>query len=97
MNSLIIRGGGVSLLIRDHILFIERNDLAFFDSEMESLFIEIEQSVFQSSANVIIGVVYRMPDSSVEVFNERLSDILHAVQKENKLFYLLGDLNIDLF
>ena len=44
-----------------------------------------------------MGVVYRMPDSSVDMFNERLADILNSVQKENKLFYLLGDLNIDLF
>ena len=91
------RGGGVSLLIRNHIPSILRNDLAYFDSEMESVFIEIEKSVFQSNANIIIGLVYRMPDSSVDMFNERLADISNSVQKENKLFYLLGDLNIDLF
>ena len=91
------RGGGVSLLIRSHIPFVLRNDLAYFDSEMESVFIEIEKSVFHSNANIIMGVVYRMPDSSVDMFNERLADILNSVQKENKLFYLLGDLNIDLF
>ena len=49
------RGGGISLLIRNHIPFILRNDLAYFDSEMESVFIEIEKSVFQSNANIIIG------------------------------------------
>ena len=91
------RGGGVSLLIRRHIPFVLRNDLAYFDSEMESVFIEIEKSVFHSNANIIMGVVYRMPDSSVDMFNERLADILNSVHKENKLFYLLGDLNIDLF
>ena len=91
------RGGGVSLRIRNHIPFITRNDLAYFESEMESVFIEFDKSVFQSSSNIIIGVVFRMPDSSVEVFNERLSDILNSVQKENKLFYSLGDLNIDFF
>ena len=68
------RGGGVSLLIGSHIPFISRNDLAHFDSEMESVFIEIGKSVFQSNANKIIGLVYRMPDSSVDVFNERLAD-----------------------
>ena len=64
---------------------------------MESVFIEIEKSVFHYNANIIMGVVYGMPDSSVDMFNERLADILNSVQKENKLFYLLGDLNIDLF
>ena len=91
------RGGGVSLLVRNHISFVLRNDLAYFDCEIASVFIEIDKSVFQSSANNIIGVVYRMPDSSVDVFNERLTDILNFVHRENKLFYLLGDLNIDLF
>ena len=64
---------------------------------MEPVFLEIEKSVFHSNANIIMGVEYRMPDSSVDIFNERLADILNSVQKENKLFYLLGDLNIDLF
>ena len=91
------RGGGVSLLVRNHISFVLRNDLAYFDCEMESAFIEIDNILFQSSANIIIGVVYRMPDSSVDVFSERLTDILNFVHRENKLFDLLGDLNIDLF
>ena len=46
-------------------------------------------------SNVIIAVTYRMPDSSVEIFNERISDILNTIQKEKKIFYLTGDLNID--
>ena len=36
-----------------------------------------------------------MPDSSVEVFNERINDIMSIIQRENKTCYLLGDLNID--
>ena len=37
-----------------------------------------------------------MPNSSVDTFNERISDILNVIQKEHKLCYLLGNLNIDL-
>ena len=37
-----------------------------------------------------------MPDSSVDIFNDRMADILNMVNKETKLFYVLGDLNIDL-
>ena len=36
-----------------------------------------------------------MPNSSADTFNERISDILNVNQKEHKLCYLLGDLNID--
>ena len=47
-------------------------------------------------SNVVIAVIYRMPDSSVNVFNERINDTLNVIQKENKLIYVMGDLNIDL-
>ena len=46
-------------------------------------------------SNVVIAVVYRMPDSSVDVFNERITDIMNVIQKENKMIYAMGDLNID--
>ena len=63
---------------------------------MESLFIELDNNVFKTSSNIIIGIVYRMPDSAIDIFNDRMTDILYTVNKENKLFYMLGDLNIDL-
>ena len=48
---------------------------------MESVFIKMEKSVFQSNANIIIGLIYRMPDSSVDVFKERLADISNSFEK----------------
>ena len=90
------RGCRVSSLVHNHITFILRNDLAYFDSDMESDLTEVKKCLFQSNGN-IIGSVYRMPDSTVDMLNQRLADISNSVQKENKLFYLLGDLNIDLF
>ena len=38
-----------------------------------------------------------MPDSSVDVSNERISDILSTVRKEHQIFYCIGDLKIDFF
>ena len=64
---------------------------------MESVFIEIDSTYFGTSSNVVIGIVYRMPDSSVEVFNERITDIMNVIHREKKMCYLLGDLNIGLF
>ena len=63
---------------------------------METVFIELDKSVFNTDSNIVIGVIYRMPNSSVDVFNDRISDILNVLQRERKLCYLLGDLNIDL-
>ena len=62
---------------------------------MESLFIEIDRSAFSATNDIIIGVIYRMPDFSVEVFNERINDIMSTIQRKNKTCYLIGDLNID--
>ena len=90
------KGGGVSLHIRKDITFILRNDLDYFDSEMETIFIEIDKCIFDTDLNIVIGVIYRMPNSSVDVFNDRISDVMNVIQKERKLCYLLGDLNIDL-
>ena len=90
------KGGGVSLHIRKDITFILRNDLDYFDSEMETVFIEIDKCIFDTDSNIVIGVIYRMPNSSVDVFNDRISDVMNVIQKERKLCYLMGDLNIDL-
>ena len=48
--------------------------------------------VFGTDLNIVIGVIYRMPNSSVD---DRISDVMNVIQKERKLCYLLGDLNID--
>ena len=90
------KGVGVSLYIADYLKFKRRHDLEYFDSEMESLFIEIEGGMFNLECNLIIGVLYRMPNACVDVFNEMICDVLNIVQKERKICYFIGDLNIDL-
>ena len=63
-------GGGVSLYIKNDIKFMNRPDLEYFDAEMESLFIEIDKNVFNLPSNVVVGVIYRMPDTCMEIFND---------------------------
>ena len=88
-------GGGVSLHIQNGIPFILRNDLDYFDSEMENVFMKIDRCIFNTDSNIVIGVIYRMPNSSVDVFNDRIAVVMNVIQKERKLCYLMGDLNID--
>ena len=90
------RWGGVSLYIRNDIKYMSRPDLEYFDGEMESLFIEIDKNVFNLASNVVVGVIYRMPNTWMEVFNDRMSDIMNIVQRERKICYFLGDFNVDL-
>ena len=60
----------------------------------ETLFSEIER---KNLRNIVIGVIYRSPDQDINEFNRFSEDILSKVTKdENKLFYLMGDFNINL-
>ena len=63
---------------------------------MESLFIEAEESSFNLSSNIVIAVICRMPNTSLDILNDRVANILNTITRENKLCYFLGDLNIDL-
>ena len=82
------KGGGVTLCLRYGIPYKIRDDLQYFDSEMESVFIEIDSTYFGTSSNAVIGMVYRMPDSSVEVFNERITDIMNVIHREKKVLFV---------
>ena len=66
-----------------------------FDSETETIFIEIDKSIFNTCSNIVTEVIYRMPNSSVDTINERIADIFNVIQKEHQHCYLLGDLYID--
>jgi hypothetical protein len=83
------KAGGVSLFVRDHIPFTTHSDLTLLEKQIECTFIEIEKSHISSNQNVIVGVVYRPPDTSISCFNEVISDILLKIKHVNKkmLYY----------
>jgi exonuclease III len=90
------RGGGISLFVKNHITVIERSDLYVQNALCQSLFIELEKDNLNISENVIIGLIYRPPNTDVREFNEYLSDILEKITREMKPIYLMGDFNINL-
>ena len=90
------RGGGVSLLIDKHIPYAIRSDLNIFDSDAETLFIEVDKSVFKTERNMVIGVIYRIPDRDANKFNENLNIVMGHIKDENKISYILGDYNLNL-
>ena len=91
------RGGGVSLYLDENITYRIRDDLDYFDSELEMIVVEIDKDVFKTNSNVIMGLIYRIPNTPIEVFNDRIADILNTAEREQKICYFMGDLNIDLF
>ena len=88
-------GGGVGIYVNNDLEFKPRPDLALPDISalsIESLFIEIRRSL---SKNIIIGVIYRPPNSNVNDFVQNFNSLLAKIGKENKLSYLLGDFNLN--
>ena len=56
---------------------------------------EIDKYIFVTDSNIGLGVTYRMPNSSVDVFNDRISAVKNVIQKYWNVRYLWRDLNID--
>jgi exonuclease III len=90
------RGGGVSLYIQDHIEYKCRPDLTELNEILETIFIEIPKDQINSDKSVIIGVLYRPPNTDIHRFNEALENTLQKISNEHKYLYLLGDFNINL-
>lgn len=90
-------GGGLSPLIYEAYESKVREDfsLKLDGAEVEPVFIEL--SGVSGGKNIIVGVIYRPPDSVVKYFNESLSSLLDLINKEDKLCSFLGDFNINLF
>ena len=59
----------------------------------ESIFAEIIQP---NGKNIIIGCLYKPPDTSVSDFNNSINTVLSTISFENKLSYLMGDFNINI-
>jgi hypothetical protein len=89
-------GGGVSLFLKSHINYTQRNDLQIFCQELESLFIEIPKDCLGSTKNTLVGVIYRPPGTDLENFLILLNDLLDKICHDDVNIYLMGDFNINL-
>ena len=90
------KGGGVGLFINKEIPYVYRCDRVSPEPIFESLYIEINKHVFQQQNNIILGVIYRPPNTDINSFNETLSTILETLKVEDKICYLMGDYNLNL-
>ena len=92
------RGGGLGLFfdLGLDITIKMRDDLAYLDTGiMESMFVQSSQNKL-AVKDIIVGVIYRPPNTNVNTFSDCLSGILDKINKEDRPCYLLGDFNIDL-
>ena len=66
------------------------------DPNIESLFIEINKELLNTDKNVLIGTIYRPPDTDTKEFINKFQIIIESIHRENKWCYLMGDFNINL-
>src|ERR1043165_1610769 len=61
---------------------------------IESIFIEISQ---ENSANIVVGCIYRPPNSDFALFNAHVLLLLDILSKNRKILtFIMGDFNLDL-
>ena len=89
-------GGGVSIFIRDDIKFKLRSDLSAFNTNFESISIEIESTEASLDKNSIVSLMYRIPNTDISFFNDYIEHTLSSVKLQNKIMYITGYFNINL-
>ena len=57
----------------------------------------LDKNTTGHTKNVILGVMYRPPNQDVELFVNILKLTMDKITHENKICYLMGDFNLDLF
>ena len=87
-------GGGVSLYIDNKFEYKERKDLSVSNSAHESLWVEILDPNLPNEAKKLIGVIYRIPGSDIEVLNKYLKEIFYK-ERDSQIIHM-GDYNINL-
>ena len=76
------RGGGVNIYLLDTIQYTNRKKISLSTHMFESVFIEVDKSLFKSKRNVIIGEIDRPPLSDKKTFNTELEKLLHKIERQ---------------
>ena len=90
------KGGGVGTFVKSHIPYCRREEFCVSDAFTETIFIEFDKDSLGTDKSVIVGVIYRPPNTDPRQFVLNLSDILDSIGKERKPSYFMGDFNLDL-
>jgi len=82
-------GGGVGLYIDSTIDYKICSEVSFVSDSIECIFVELQQ---ESSSNIIVGCVYRPPNTDVSIFNIELLTILNKIEgKKSRPTIIAGD------
>ena len=86
------KGGGVLIYVKDDLKYKTRQDLCISDINCECLTIEI---INKDSKNFLVSCCYKPPNGNTMNLSEHLINIFQHATSENKLFFILGDFNLN--
>lgn len=84
------KGSGVGLYIHKKFNFSTLDSLSICNENIETLFVTLTNL----EEPVTMGVIYRPPSGSTELFNEEFKSLMTKVPNKNS--YILGDFNVNL-
>ena len=83
------RGGGVGAYIKSNLKYTVLNRQV---CHSESLWLK----VLHDNSHIVVGIIYRKPNTDITEFQESLIDVLHGCKIDSHDCILMGDFNIDL-
>ena len=88
-------GGGVAILVHKTLSIKEQEDLEIFNKDsFECTFLEIKRKM---KSSLIIGSIYRPPNTKPKEFNDQYQLMMNALKMETSKEIILGmDHNLDL-
>ena len=95
------RGKGVAIFVkRSNFELCERADLMFDPTDCNNVWLELcFKASHKDPVVIVVGVIYRNPryrNEDIDKFKSNLKSTITKIQNENKIFYIFGDINIDL-
>ena len=86
--------GGTGLYLQDNLEYKLHPDCNYSDPEViESLFVELD---IPRGKNIVVGVVYRLPNQNLSAFLAVFNEILSNITRGGKTYYVAGHYNLDI-
>ena len=90
--------GGTCILAKNKFSINERADLKMSsntsETKIEDTWLELNEE--DSNNNLILGVVYRHPNTPIENFNKEITKTIEKIKTKNKNIIICGDFNINM-
>ena len=87
-------GGGTAVYVHRKFNAKVRKDLKSLNNE--NTFVEVQLKHRNNVKNMVIGAIYRSPNSSHACFREIMENVMQKISEERKLGVLSGDFNCNL-